>query len=153
MSKCEKCGTENDGSYGSGRFCGRACANSRSLDHKKIYSETKTIKCSKCKIKFEGHKALHVGAMCESCKDEQHSYKCAKCGVDFNTRYVFREGRLIRCDSCKRVVIHHSDYMSLESLLQLSKRTITKILNRANVGYSICGSSKSTCDIDHIIPR
>src|SRR6185369_12463669 len=26
---CEKCKTEHNGSYGSGRFCGRKCANSR----------------------------------------------------------------------------------------------------------------------------
>lgn len=26
---CEKCGKEHDGSFGSGRFCSRACANSR----------------------------------------------------------------------------------------------------------------------------
>lgn len=26
---CEKCGCEHDGSFGSGRFCSRACANSR----------------------------------------------------------------------------------------------------------------------------
>jgi hypothetical protein len=27
--KCEKCSEDHDGSYGSGRFCGRGCANSR----------------------------------------------------------------------------------------------------------------------------
>lgn len=27
--KCEKCGKEHDGSFGSGRFCSRSCANSR----------------------------------------------------------------------------------------------------------------------------
>lgn len=26
---CEKCGKEHDGTFGSGRFCSRACANSR----------------------------------------------------------------------------------------------------------------------------
>lgn len=29
MFICEKCGKEHDGSFGSGRFCSRACANSR----------------------------------------------------------------------------------------------------------------------------
>lgn len=37
--KCEKCSKEHDGSYGSGRFCSRACANSR--DHT-IASRKKT---------------------------------------------------------------------------------------------------------------
>lgn len=27
--KCEKCGKEHDGNFGSGRFCSRSCANSR----------------------------------------------------------------------------------------------------------------------------
>lgn len=27
--KCENCGSEHDGSFGSGRFCSRACANTR----------------------------------------------------------------------------------------------------------------------------
>ena len=29
MSICERCGCEHDGSYGSGRFCSRSCANKR----------------------------------------------------------------------------------------------------------------------------
>lgn len=29
--KCEKCGKEHDGSFGSGRFCSKSCANTRSL--------------------------------------------------------------------------------------------------------------------------
>ena len=40
--KCERCTAEHDGSFGSGRFCGRACANTRDRDeafkenHRKI---------------------------------------------------------------------------------------------------------------------
>lgn len=32
--KCETCGKEHDGSYGSGRFCCRSCANTRKLSNK-----------------------------------------------------------------------------------------------------------------------
>jgi len=37
---CERCGQEHDGSYGSGRFCSRQCANSRdwSDEHKQNLS-------------------------------------------------------------------------------------------------------------------
>lgn len=40
-SKCEKCGKEIDGSFGSGRFCSRSCANSKrhSEETKKRISE------------------------------------------------------------------------------------------------------------------
>ena len=40
-----------------------------------------------------------------------------------------------------------------QSILDLSKRTITKVLNRINRGCSICGWNEATCDIHHIIPR
>lgn len=35
MKKCEKCGKSHDGSYGSGRFCSRFCANSRKMNSEK----------------------------------------------------------------------------------------------------------------------
>jgi len=41
--KCERCGSEHDGSFGSGRFCNRSCANSRGpmpYEIKKKISET-----------------------------------------------------------------------------------------------------------------
>lgn len=38
---CERCGKEHDGSFGSGRFCSRACANSR------VFSEAAKKKKSK----------------------------------------------------------------------------------------------------------
>lgn len=40
-----------------------------------------------------------------------------------------------------------------KSILDLSKRTISKILKRANQGCMICGWNESTCDIHHIIPK
>lgn len=38
---CERCGKEHDGSYGSGRFCGKECSHKRqlSLETRKIISE------------------------------------------------------------------------------------------------------------------
>lgn len=38
-------------------------------------------------------------------------------------------------------------------ILNLSKRTISKILKRANQGCMECGWNESTCDIHHIIPK
>jgi hypothetical protein len=59
MKICEKCGKEHDGKFGSGRFCSRACANSRvhSEETKERISKSlkdkdsstlKNIKCSFC---------------------------------------------------------------------------------------------------------
>jgi len=35
MSKCEKCNIENEGTYGSGRFCSSKCARSFSTSKKR----------------------------------------------------------------------------------------------------------------------
>jgi len=45
--KCKKCGKEHDGSFGSGKFCSRACANSR------IRTEETKKKISKGVLKSE----------------------------------------------------------------------------------------------------
>jgi hypothetical protein len=37
--------------------------------------------------------------------------------------------------------------------MELSKRTITKLLKRLNIGCSRCGWNESTCDIHHINGR
>ncbi len=37
-----------------------------------------------------------------------------------------------------------------KSIMELSKRTITKVLKRLNIGCSRCGWKESTCDIHHI---
>lgn len=39
---------------------------------------------------------------------------------------------------------------NIESILDVSKRTASKILKRMNMGCSICGWKESTCDIHHI---
>lgn len=38
-----------------------------------------------------------------------------------------------------------------KSILELSKRTVTKIMKRLNLGCSNCGWSLTTCDIHHIV--
>lgn len=40
-----------------------------------------------------------------------------------------------------------------KSILELSKRTISKICRRLQIGCSRCGWDKEICDIHHIIPK
>lgn len=40
-----------------------------------------------------------------------------------------------------------------KSILDVSKRTTAKILNRLNCGCSICGWNEASCDIHHIKPK
>lgn len=42
---------------------------------------------------------------------------------------------------------------TVETLLQLSKRTVSKIFKRLNVGCSRCGWNEASCDIHHIYGR
>jgi len=44
--KCQKCGSDHDGSYGSGKFCSRSCSNSRSHSEETKQKVSKTLKGS-----------------------------------------------------------------------------------------------------------
>lgn len=70
--KCKNCGKEHDGSYGSGRFCSRACANTR-----KLTNETKQKIAKSCTGKTYIRANKLCGSfvksricVCEVCKHE-----------------------------------------------------------------------------------
>jgi len=44
--KCERCGTEHEGSFGTGRFCSRACANSRQWNEEDKRKKSESAKKS-----------------------------------------------------------------------------------------------------------
>ena len=53
---CEKCGKEHDGSFGSGRFCSKSCANSRK------HTEESRLKTSKSLLSYyENHEHVNKG--------------------------------------------------------------------------------------------
>ena len=64
--KCENCGNEHDGSYGSGRFCSKHCGCSfnakqvknRSLPRPHKRSKLGTWKCWQCGLVFDTRKLL-----------------------------------------------------------------------------------------------
>ena len=69
MRKCEKCGKEHCGTYGSGRFCSAFCARgfSSQNDNK---SETKEANCVMCGQTIQINKrASSHKCMCDMCKD------------------------------------------------------------------------------------
>jgi len=76
---CEKCGKEHDGTFGSGRFCSRACANSRVLNdnvkHKisiKLRKNTTVQYCLSCKQKIS--KGSKTG-YCKNCFRQSKEYR------------------------------------------------------------------------------
>ena len=141
---CENCGKEHDGSYGSGRFCCKSC--SISFGNKQRSKESRILLNKKIS---DGLQKYYLE---NPIPHKEYKYICEKCGKEF-VSYKIRNGRHIYCDNCKRKVVHFKDINSLTSIKDLSKRTITKILERSNKGCSICGWNESTCDIHHIIPR
>jgi hypothetical protein len=135
MKTCENCGIINDGSYGSGRFCTNKCArgfstkNKRSEINAKISNTLKGRSLSEeCKKKI-GEKISKVQT--GKSLSEEHKRNIAK-GVKKSIQ-----------DEIKQV----------NSIMNVSKRTITKILERMNLGCSRCGWNESTCDIHHINGR
>ena len=141
---CENCGKEHDGSFGSGRFCSKYCAIS--FGNKKRTKEQQDIINKKIS---EGLKRYNKDNPKEKI---YYDYICEKCGEHFSSTKI-RNERHIHCDNCKRKVVHFKNINELTSIKDLSKRTITKVLERANKGCSICGWNESTCDIHHIIPK
>lgn len=81
--KCEKCGKEHDGSYGSGRFCSCHCARSFSTQ-KDNAKETKEALCIKCgKIFNINKRASSKDYICNECRNNlKISLKkpCSICG-------------------------------------------------------------------------
>lgn len=70
--KCENCGNEHDGSYGSGRFCSDHC--------RRVYSGKHVNINGKQKCNFRGkHKALYG------------TWKCEQCNIVFETRRKLHE--------------------------------------------------------------
>ena len=147
---CKKCGkefeiecTHNEWIKGKHKiYCSRSCANSHKLTDEQKKHISNGIKNS---IKFQvameriyGPKEIH--------------YICEKCGKEFISENRFKKDRKIVCNDCKRKVKHYNKENEF-SILDCSKRTISKILNRSKIGCAICGWNESTCDIHHIIEK
>jgi len=134
--KCESCGNEHNGSYGSGRFCSRPCSNRRIItDETKKKISDGVNKDNIAKGKIRGNKT--------------YFYICDKCGITFESKQYRRKERKKHCGECRRNSPHSRKNDDI-TLLDLSKRTIAKILKRADIGCSICGWKESSCDIHHI---
>ena len=89
---CEKCKNENDGTYGSGRFCSSACARSFSSENEE--GKKKNAICILCGGKTTIPKRASLKyAKCEQCKPRKIIMKhefCQNCGeklINKQTKY------------------------------------------------------------------
>lgn len=114
--KCENCGKDHDGSYGSGRFCSNKCARGFST------KEKRDIINKKVSLKLGGSGLSHQEKIQRSIAEKHASY--------------------IRETEAK-------------SIMDLSKRTIRKVLARLDIPCSNCGWHVTgvASDIHHIIER
>lgn len=131
---CERCGKEHDGSFGSGRFCSRSCANTRVCSNEQKEKISNTLK----KTFIE--------------KEQEPRY-CEKCGKEFHTKDLSRR----QCYDCLPKTIKYtiSKKHLPKTLNEVSSRTISKIMLRMKLPCSCCGFYEEgiMLDLHHIIPK
>ena len=136
---CKKCGKEyevecTDAAWKRGAYkkhCSLSCANSHEMTSERLQHIREGIQ-----VYYD---------------NREYHYTCERCGKEFTTNTTIRKGRHIHCPDCKQNREHVKE--DPQSLMDLSSRTVSKILQRAKCGCSICGWNESTCDIHHIVPR
>lgn len=130
---CERCGKEHDGSFGSGRFCSRACANARNISDAQKQRTSNSVKDS-----FQKH--FENGCKCEKCGNIFHS-------KDFSRKLCF--------DCLPTTIKHTKGKENPKSISDVSKRTVSKILRRLDLPCSCCGFYVKglVLDLHHIIPK
>lgn len=101
--KCENCGKEHNGTYGSGRFCSSECAHTFSSKYidKNQFKDAICIKCGK-HIKINKRSSLKT-CLCDDCKIAKDiSNKKISCGTYHNKiKGYCIVGNTQICDQCK----------------------------------------------------
>ena len=131
---CSKCGKEyfvecTQKDFEKGKYrktCSISCANSRPM------TETRRQKISDG---VKSHNKLNVK------QPKIYTYICEACNKQFETTRAFRKERHIKCPDCIQKRKHYQE--NPQSILDLSKRTISKIINKSNIGF--LSKEKTTC--------
>ena len=146
---CENCGKEHDGSYGSGRFCCQACARAFST------SKNKDIINNKRRNTLLGHPVSDetkqkISKNSKSSNIEIRA-KIAKGNKDYwnNLTEIEKENIIEK----RKHGLNNYHFKKYKSILDVSLRTVFKILDRMQIGCLICGWNEAHCDIHHINGR
>jgi 5-methylcytosine-specific restriction endonuclease McrA len=127
--ECPRCNVEHEKP---GMYCSRKCANVR-----KFSEETKR-KTSESLLRWAK----------DNLTEKNYEYNCDKCKSNFQSSAYIKKERKKHCESCRRKVKTSSD-----ELMQLSSRTIHKILKRAKIECVMCGWDRTSLDIHHLLPK
>lgn len=133
MVQCNKCFKEIDGTYGSGKFCSRACANSRNI------SEEHRIKVSNTLItKFAKNRIIR---------------NCLTCSKEIVTTKKRNKKYCNYTCADKRKMFDFNRKNSVTTIWSMSSRARCKILKRMGKGCCRCGWNEASCDLHHIRGR
>lgn len=161
--KCENCGKEHDGSYGSGRFCSESCKQQYNVKQK----EGKHYCCKFCGKEF--NKPTSLGAHTTNCKLNPNSSKtkhksittrslhakeqnplitittkCQQCGKEFQqtiTTKEYKRNAIHKCCSSKCAKSFAAKQQTAESL---RKRKVSILLRLENgKSYGFCQPKKT----------
>lgn len=142
---CPKCGVEFDNysKWGPRRYCTRKCANSRPQSteirerkSKKLQKETPCQYCNEIYRSVSGAKTHE-----KSCQKNPRRQHGAFYGKAHKIATKKAQGK--------------KNAMGLKiptSLLDMSKRTTSKVMKRLGIGCFNCGWNQGSCDVHHILP-
>lgn len=163
------------------KYCGKLCKNSNSLrNHERLCKLNPNHQNNPMLNKKPWNKGLskdnneilHKMSINSSLKNEFKPYYCKQCGKLVSHPFGSNKYCSKSCANKHKISNEQKKKISVQlikfwdnkgrketnikipkSILDLSKRTITKILRRANQGCMICGWNEATCDIHHIQPK
>lgn len=132
LYKCQKCNKDVFVQYGSGKFCSRACANSRVLS-----TETK-IKISKSSAKTTGGRSKYDLQFCKECgkvlsRRNQTGY-CYLCNLKSS---ALRERRVIAGKKAYKTMVEHGTHHGWQTRDQISyaEQFFMEVLFNNNINY------------------
>jgi hypothetical protein len=142
---CFKCNTEFDdySKWGPKKYCSRKCANSRPQTKEIRESKSKKLqKPTTCKYCNTVLKSVSgAGSHEKSCLENPNRLP----GSFFEKNHTL-ETKL------KQGQKNGMGLRTPKSLLDMSKRTSSKIMKRLDIGCFICEWKLGSCDIHHILP-
>ena len=116
--KCEKCGKEHDGSYGSGRFCSTKCARGFSSSNRSLESRQKTAKSVA----------------------KEHIHTCPICGKSFLNKGTAPNALCLNCKAQKQI-----DNSKKHRYSNSNQFKINLLHNKIEVHCKYCGAIKHKC--------
>ena len=145
IKNCPRCNKEFDdySKWGPKKFCSRKCANSR--------EQTKEVREKKSNTLQKATACKHCGTILKSVSGAKtHEAHCLENphripGVFFNKKHQVATKKQQGKNNAMGLRIP-------KSLLDMSKRTSSKVMKRLETGCFNCGWDRGTCDIHHIVP-